>query len=414
MHGGRLSRRCRRMHVFVRCFMGHFVRRRLFAACRRQSVLRLLRRRYLPWFRSRIWNLSFRLGWGNFLPLLRGRVRHLMINSRLFAARRWVYIRVRLGRLIGMLIRLAKRFHVSRPRLLRRPLFRLLLIIPLLFPAGRRGRLVMLLRLRLLLVIALPLSSRRGRCFFPLFVIGALVEALLVLAALIVAGIFRTMRFIINVPDGLGSELPAGCALDRVHARAPVFENSPLMAVYVHTVAVEVVHHASAIDDRCIVHNEVTAAVEMIPEMVHITENEERWRQHGKAGAARRPTNVVVTIAPSHPCRSPIRSRNPYPADARFVVPGAIMVTGPRPRFIALPIPTGVRPFPRANRVRLPIGCHLGGTPATAVGSHVHPGAIRTEWLIKISRRSDLDVCREIDCRERRPRQSRRGCRACQ
>lgn len=68
------------------------------------------------------------------------------------------------------------------------------------------------------------------------------------------------------------------------------------------------------------------------------------------------------------------------------------MVTGPRPRFVALPIPTGIRPFPVAVAVGLPIRFNARWMPAAAVGTDGYPGTIGSQGFIKIGDRVNLNA----------------------
>ena len=64
--------------------------------------------------------------------------------------------------------------------------------------------------------------------------------------------------------------------------------------------------------------------------------------------------------------------------------PITVMVTGPPPGFVALPIPAAVSPYPLTVAVRTPADGYVNRVPASAIGADAYPGAIRRKWLIEI------------------------------
>jgi len=106
---------------------------------------------------------------------------------------------------------------------------------------------------------------------------------------------------------------------------------------------------------------------------------------HGNAArSAGRPADIIRGLAPNDPCGCPFGSRQPYPAITRIINPLAIMKTSPTPRFIAGPVPAGIRPFPVPEGVRAPIRPHVRRPPTSAVGANVDPGSVRGQRRVKI------------------------------
>lgn len=73
------------------------------------------------------------------------------------------------------------------------------------------------------------------------------------------------------------------------------------------------------------------------------------------------------------------------------------MITGPGPRLVAIPIPTGIGPFPGSDGVRLPTDFNISWVPAASVRTDVHPCAVRRQRLIKIGGGVDLDAGRDVN-----------------
>jgi hypothetical protein len=89
------------------------------------------------------------------------------------------------------------------------------------------------------------------------------------------AHIFRTMLLLDYVSDRTRREFLAGGALNRVNARAAVREDRPLAAVKINGLTLKILNYASAIDNRRVVHDEITPAAEVIMEMVDVAKYEE-------------------------------------------------------------------------------------------------------------------------------------------
>src|SRR5262249_19190205 len=98
---------------------------------------------------------------------------------------------------------------------------------------------------------------------------------------------------------------------------------------------------------------------------------------------------------PGHPGRAPHGLRNPEPADKWVEIPSTIMVSGPTPRLIANPVPSGIGGLPIPIGIRTPGRFDAIGHPAATVIADVFPMAIRVEGLIKITlvTNDDLNGC---------------------
>ena len=122
--------------------------------------------------------------------------------------------------------------------------------------------------------------------------------------------------------------------------------------------------------------------------MVAVNKHESRVvGMMGKEDARRsdgRPPDVAAAETPANPGRRPFNARHPDPAIVGIVNPIAIVITSPRPRFIADPIPAAIGPDPITVAVRPPPCHHAGRVPATAVETRVHPGAARRQRGVKI------------------------------
>lgn len=279
----------------------------------------------------------------------------------------------------------------------------LLLIIPLLLTARRRNIALFLLALLqipilllLLLIIALLFTTSRRRCLRALFVptIG--------LAGFIAAHTLRAARLANHIANGTCLEFLAGRVLNPIYCGPAVGKDCLMAAADVSRRSAEIVNDTRTIDDVDIVADKHAAATapEMIVEMVDIAEGKELRRENCPARPARSPADIIIAVTPVYPGRSPFRSGNPNPADARRVIPTAVMAGGPAPWLIAVPIPARVRPFPGADGVRLPVCRDIARMEASPVWAHIHPTAVRSKRLVKISGGIDLyagQIGRNID-----------------
>src|SRR5207302_6860064 len=102
-------------------------------------------------------------------------------------------------------------------------------------------------------------------------------------------------------------------------------------------------------------------------------------------GRQRRPPDITVSAMPAPPGRGPHDLRNPVPADTWVEIPSAVMVSGPTPRLIANPVPSGIGRLPMPIGIRTPGRFNAIGHPAATVSADVFPMAIRVEGLIKIA-----------------------------
>src|SRR2546426_12571457 len=79
------------------------------------------------------------------------------------------------------------------------------------------------------------------------------------------------------------------------------------------------------------------------------------------------PTDVAAAFTPADPGWPPFHARHPNPGISRVIDPAPVVVTRPRPRLVADPIPPAVRPFPMAVAIGPPFNIDAGWTPALPV-----------------------------------------------
>lgn len=306
--------------------------------------------------------------------------------------------------LLTLLLQIALLFLVT--------LLLLLLIITLLFPAGWRGSLLALLLQIALLLLVISLLLLKVALLFLVTLLLLLIIAVLFpaswrglalvfaaalsLAALFAIHIFRATFLLDHFANRTRGESLASGALDGVHARAPIHIDSLLAAVEINRLTLEVPDYVSAADDPRVIPDEIMPVMKVMVKIMNVAKHKERRRQHSASRTARSPADVIIAVAPGDPCRGPIRSRNPDPADTRVIIPRPVMIAGPRPRFVAVPIPAGVGPFPISDGVRLPIHAHLRWMPAAAIGADIYPGAVWLKGRVKIRRSVDLYPRREF------------------
>lgn len=234
----------------------------------------------------------------------------------------------------------------------------------------------------LLLIISLLFASCRGRSFVALLLDISL--------SFIAADILGMMGLHENVPHRARRKCFPRRVLNAVDRRTAIRENSPLMSVNIYRPAVEVLDDVRAIDDGRVVYNKIVSAPEMVVEIVDATEYKKRGSHDRQIWPARSPADVIIAVAPDHPGRSPFGSRNPHPANAWVIVPTAVVIAGPCPWLITLPIPTGVAVVPITNRVRFPARRDFRWMPAAAVVADLNPRAVRGQRRVKIGDRVDL------------------------
>src|SRR5205823_4626080 len=68
----------------------------------------------------------------------------------------------------------------------------------------------------------------------------------------------------------------------------------------------------------------------------------------------RSPADVVVARLPVDPGRSPLVTRDPFPAVVGVVVPAAVVISRPAERLVGDPGPAEVGPHPVAVLIRVP------------------------------------------------------------
>jgi hypothetical protein len=91
----------------------------------------------------------------------------------------------------------------------------------------------------------------------------------------VVSNVVWMRRFTDDITNWAGREFGAGSALNGIHSGASVGEDCPLATVHLNRLPLEVFDDLGAVDDRCIVNDEVAPAAEMIVEAVDITERKE-------------------------------------------------------------------------------------------------------------------------------------------
>ncbi len=141
------------------------------------------------------------------------------------------------------------------------------------------------------------------------------------------------------------------------------------------------------------------AGPDRLLEPVDIHKNKQCRGHVRLARRAGRPADIIPTATPNDPGRRPFDARHPDPARGWIIHPRSIVVAGPRPGFIALPIPTAVRPNPAAFAIRPPTGLDSPGPEAVPVAANVNPGSIRSQRAVKIGWSVDLNRRRHFQLR---------------
>lgn len=182
--------------------------------------------------------------------------------------------------------------------------------------------------------------------------------------------------------------LPAH-ALNILSPGSRIHHHLPAMSVKIALLVARTAEFVRPVIDPCVVEHQ-HARPDVIMEMMHVHEREERRRERHSRRRTRRPANVIRTLSPRHPRGRPVNAWDPDPPVIRIIEPRTIMITSPSPRLIRLPIPTRIRPDPLSVFVRPPIRPDPRRMPAPAIIGHVHPTSVGREGLIKIGRRIDL------------------------
>jgi hypothetical protein len=102
-------------------------------------------------------------------------------------------------------------------------------------------------------------------------------------------------------------------------------------------------------------------------------------------GRQRRPTDIIITLAPRHPGGRPLISGNPNPSDVAQPGPAPVMVGCPAERLFRYPSPARVGVNPSAVGVRTPRAraLRLPRLPDKSVARSLTPDAIRIEFPVK-------------------------------
>jgi hypothetical protein len=137
-----------------------------------------------------------------------------------------------------------------------------------------------------LLIIPLLISAGSRRCIWrivtPLLINRPLLLRPDVLALVVVAAnILRLPCFANDLANRARRESFARSALDGIHAGTSIGKHGSLTAIKIHWLAMKVFDDRGPIDNRCVIHHEITPAMEVIPETVHVTEGKERRREDG-------------------------------------------------------------------------------------------------------------------------------------
>jgi hypothetical protein len=178
----------------------------------------------------------------------------------------------------------------------------------------RRGWLLLAI-FRLLIVSLLFPACGRGRCLASRLIVGALLvlpQITTLIVVIVASRVIGLTRFTDDVPHRTRGDIAPGRATNRLNAGSAILKHRSLTPIDFNRPPVEIINHACAIDDRSIVDLKIASAAEVILETMHIAKGEERSGQHRATRSARRPTDVIVAVAPTHPCWCPFRARYPF------------------------------------------------------------------------------------------------------
>lgn len=186
-----------------------------------------------------------------------------------------------------------------------------------------------------------------------------------------------------------GLESVSAGALNIGQTRARVGDNIMPRPVNRARLPGETMNDVRPRQDGSIIHDEVSPADGTV-KMVNVHKTEFPIGRRAFVRSARRPTDVIVTVTPCHPCGGPFRARNPRPAGCWIIHPRAIMVAFRRPRLIALPIPPRVGPNPCAILVRPPVRGDTRRMPAFPIGREIDPCSQSIELGMEVGDRVQI------------------------
>jgi hypothetical protein len=105
------------------------------------------------------------------------------------------------------------------------------------------------------------------------------------------------------------------------------------------------------------------------------------------------PADVAVAVPPGDPAWTPLRIRDPDPADFLNICPTAVVVDGPAVGLIGIKGPASIGVKPAALAIRGPAVVDIAGLPAVAVVADLPPVAIGLEIVIEeVQGDRDADV----------------------
>ena len=190
---------------------------------------------------------------------------------------------------------------------------------------------------------------------------------------------------------------PRTCrALDHGGVGAFINYNSLGDAVEIASGSRDIVNDSRAIEDRGVVYNEHTWT-DWVVEVVNVDKKKYGGRRDISGRTTGSPANVIRAFAPNDPGGRPFGCGHPDPTIGGITNPGAVVVTGPGPRFVADPIPTAIGPFPIASAIGPPANSNVKRMPAATVRHDRFPVAVRGERGIEIRWGTDLEAGGERD-----------------
>jgi hypothetical protein len=128
--------------------------------------------------------------------------------------------------------------------------------------------------------------------------------------------------------------------------------------------------------NNCRIVNDHTRTTDGFMKSMGLDKHESGGSNDNPVRRSRRPSAIAASHTPTHPGWSPLHTGNPNPSVIRCLIPIAVMVTGPTPRLVALPVPAAIGPNPGSFAVGTPSDRHTRRPPAAAVGADLDPCTI--------------------------------------
>jgi hypothetical protein len=112
--------------------------------------------------------------------------------------------------------------------------------------------------------------------------------------------------------------------------------------------------------------------------------------------AERTPADIIISIIPMDPGRSPMIGGDPVPAQSQPPVPSPVMISAPTPRLVRDPVPAAAGvPDPSAIIIRPPIRIMDRGDPNISIRPFIDPIAVGGELVFVV-----LELGRQITFRD--------------